>query len=144
MENCRYYVFTKTMKNILGTIFLYYICVNNLDFSHKLCMLTLRRYALYSQILSSINANHCFCSMAKLCPTLCDPMEYNMPGFPVFNYLPEFVPTTVHWISDAIQPSHPLLSPSPSAYDLSQHQGLSQWIGSLHLDGQRTRASVST
>ena len=48
MENCPYYVLTKTMKNILGTIFLYYICVNNLDFSHKFFILTLRRYALYS------------------------------------------------------------------------------------------------
>ena len=48
VENCHYYVFTETMKIILGAIFLYHICVNNLDFSHKFCILTLRKYALFS------------------------------------------------------------------------------------------------
>ena len=52
------------------------------------------------------------------------------PGFPVFHYLPESAPTHVHWVSDTIHPSHPLLS--PSAFRLSQHQGLFQWVGSLH------------
>ena len=53
---------------------------------------------------------------------LCNPMDCSMPGFPVFHYLPDFAQTHVHWVSDAIQPSHPLLSPSP-AFNLSQHQG---------------------
>ena len=55
-----------------------------------------------------------------------------LPGFPVVHHLPEFAHTHVHWISDVIQPSHPLSSPSPSALNLSQHQGLFQWVSSLH------------
>ena len=65
------------------------------------------------------------------CPTLCDPMDYSMPGFPVFHYLLEFAQTHGHWVSDAIQPYHPLSSPSP-AFNLSHHQDLSQWVSSLH------------
>ena len=60
------------------------------------------------------------------------PHECSMPGFPVPHHLPQFVQTCVHWVNDAIQPSHPLSSPSRPAFSLSQHQGLSQWIGSLH------------
>ena len=52
-------------------------------------------------------------SVAQSCPTLCNPMNRSMPGFPVHHQLPEFTPTHVHWVSDAIQPSHPLSSPSP-------------------------------
>ena len=63
---------------------------------------------------------------------LCDPMDCSTPGFPVHNYLPEFVQTHVHWVSDAIQPSYPLSSPSLPAFNLSQHQGLFQWVDSLH------------
>ena len=65
-------------------------------------------------------------------PTLCNPMDCSMPDFPVFHYLPEFAQTHVHWVSDAIQPSHPLSSPSPPALNLSQHQGLIQWVDSSH------------
>jgi len=72
------------------------------------------------------------CSVAKLCPTVCDSMDYSMPGFPVLHYLPEFAQTHVHWVSDAIQPSHPWPPPSPLALNLSQQQGLFQWIDSLH------------
>ena len=64
-------------------------------------------------------------------PTLCDPMGYSTPGFPVHHQLTELAQTHVHQVGDAIQPSHPLLSPS-SAFNLSQHQGLFHWIGSLH------------
>ena len=74
----------------------------------------------------------CCCSVAKLCPTLCDPMDCNTPGFPVLHCLLELAQTHVHWVSDAIPPSHPLLSPSPPAFNLSQHQGLFQWVSSLH------------
>ena len=66
------------------------------------------------------------CSVAQSCPTLCDPMGCPMPGFPVLHHLLEFVQTHVHQVSDAIQPSHPLSSPSPPAFSLSQHQGLFQ------------------
>ena len=61
----------------------------------------------------------------KVCPTLCDPMDYSTPGFPAHHQLPELAQTHVHQVGDAIQPSHPLLSPSPLAFNLSQHQGLS-------------------
>ena len=74
----------------------------------------------------------CCCLVAKLCPTLCDPMDCSTPGFPVIHHLLEFTQTHVRWVSDAIQPSHPLASPSPPAFNLSQHQGLFQWIGSSH------------
>ena len=69
-----------------------------------------------------------YCSIDKLCSTFCDSMNYSTPGFPVLYYLLEFAQTHVHWIGDAIKPSHPLLPPSPSALNLSQHQGLFQWV----------------
>ena len=59
-------------------------------------------------------------------------MDYGMPGFPVLHYLPEFAQAQVYWVDDTIQPSDPLLPPSP-ALNLSQHQGLFQWVGSLIL-----------
>ena len=67
-----------------------------------------------------------FSSVAQLCPTLCDPMNRSTPGLPVHHQLPEFTQTHVHRISDAIQPSHPLPTPSPPAPNPSQHQGLFQ------------------
>ena len=70
-------------------------------------------------------------SVAQLCPTLCNPMDRSMPGLPVHHQLPEFTQTHVRWVGDAIQPSHPLSSPSP-AFNLSQHQGLFKWVSSLH------------
>ena len=73
-----------------------------------------------------------FSSIAQLCLTLCDPMNHSTPGLPVHHQLPEFTQTHVHWVSDAIQPSHPLLSPSPPAPNPSQHQSLFQWINSSH------------
>ena len=69
-----------------------------------------------------------FSSVAQSCPILCDPMNHNMPGLPVHHQLPEFTQTHVHWVSDAIQPSHPLSSPSSPALNLSQHQDLFKWV----------------
>ena len=63
---------------------------------------------------------------------LCDPMDCSTSGFPVLHYLPEFAQTHVHWVSDVIQPSHPLPPPSPLALNLSQHHSLFQWVGSSH------------
>ena len=74
---------------------------------------------------------HCS-SVAKSCSTLCDPMDSSKPSCSVLHYVPEFAQTHVHWVSDAIQLSHPLLPPSPPALNLSQHQGLFQWISSSH------------
>ena len=67
-----------------------------------------------------------FSSVAQSCPTLCDPMNHSMPGLPVHHQLPEFTQTHVHQVGDAIQPSHPLSSPSPPASNPSQHQCLFQ------------------
>ena len=73
-----------------------------------------------------------FSSVAQSCLTLCDPMDCSKPGFPVHYQLLEFTQTHVHWVSDAIQPSHPLSSPSPPAFNFSQHQGLFRWVSSSH------------
>ena len=73
-----------------------------------------------------------FSSVAQSCPTLCDPMNRSTPGLPVHHQHLEFTQTHVHWVSDAIQPSHPLSSPSPPALNLSQHQVLFQWVSSSH------------
>ena len=74
----------------------------------------------------------CSCSVAQSCPTLCDPMDCSTPGLPVHHQLPELAQTHIHWVGDAIQQSHPLLSSSPPSFNLSQHQGLFQWVGSWH------------
>ena len=79
---------------------------------------------------SKISLLLCF-SVTKWCPTLCDPMDYSTPGFPVLHYLPGFAQTPVHRVGDAIRPSHPLSSPS-TAFNLSQHQGLFKWLSTLH------------
>ena len=65
-----------------------------------------------------------FSSVAQSCPTLCNPMNRSTPGLPVYHQLLELTQTYVHWVGDAIQPSHPLSSPSPPAPNPSQHQGL--------------------
>ena len=69
----------------------------------------------------------CCCSVAKSCPTLCDPVDCCTPGFPVLHCLSEFAQTHVHWVGDAILSSHFLLPASPPTLTLSQHQGLFQW-----------------
>ena len=72
-----------------------------------------------------------FSSVYQSCSTLRNPMDCSMPGLPVHHQLPQSSQTHVHWVGDAIQPSHPLSSPSP-ALNLSQHQGLFQWVSSSH------------
>ena len=73
-----------------------------------------------------------FSSVAQSCLTLCNPMNHSTPGLPVHYQLLESTQTHVHWVGDAIQPSHPLSAPSPPAFNLSQHQGLFKWVSSLH------------
>ena len=73
-----------------------------------------------------------FSLVTQLCPTLRDPMNRSMPGLPVHHQLPESTQTHVHRVGDAIQPSHPLSSPSLPALNLSQHQALFQWVSSSH------------
>ena len=81
------------------------------------------RFRYYFHVKST-----CSCSVTKSCLTLCDLMDCSMPGLPVLLYLPELAQTHVHWVSDAIQPSHPLSFPSLAFY-LSQHQALFQRVG---------------
>ena len=85
-----------------------------------------------------------FSSVAQSCPTLCDTMNHSMPGLPVHHQPPEFTQTHVQWVGDAIQPSHPLSSPSPPAFNLSQHQGLFQWVSSWHQVAKVIGVSAST
>ena len=85
-------------------------------------------YLAYVYLFSSVQLS----SVAQSCPTLCDPMNCSTPGLPVHHQLSEFTQTHVHGVSDAIQPSHPLSSPSPPAFNLSQHWGLFQWVSSSH------------
>ena len=93
-------------------------------------------WGLWSQMPSlivfmpEINFLFQFSSVAQSCPTLCNPMNRSTPGLPVHHQLLESTQTHVHWVSDAIQPSHPLLSSSLPALNLSQHQGLFQWVSS--------------
>ena len=75
---------------------------------------------------------YCSCSVAQLCLTLCDLMDCSTPGLPAHPQLPEFTQTHLHRIGDATQPSHPLSFPSPPTFNLSQHQGLFQWVSSSH------------
>jgi len=85
-------------------------------------------FCLLFSIISSVQ----FISVTQSYSTLCDPMDCSMPGFPVHHQLLETTQIYVHWVSDAIQTSHPLLSPSPPTFNLSQHQGLLKWFSSSH------------
>ena len=92
---------------------------------------------LYSSIFCKMwfshrHLNASVSSVAQLCLTFCDPMNRSTPGLPIHHQLPESTQTHVHWVGDAIQPSHPLSSPSPPAPNLSQHQGLFKWVSSSH------------
>ena len=73
-----------------------------------------------------------FSSVIQSCPTLCDPMDCSTPGFPVHRQLPDLTKTHVYHVGDAIQPSHPLSSPPPPTFNLSQQQGLFKWVSSSH------------
>ena len=106
----------------------------------------------YRVLLPSDHPPSTLSSVTQSRLTLCDPMDCSTPGLPVHHQLPEHAQTHVHRLSDAIQPFHPLLSPSP-AFNLSQHQGLLQWVSSLHqvarvlefsADGSQPLAGVQT
>ena len=93
--------------------------------------------------LGSLTLSIQFSSVTHLCPTLCNPMNHSTPGLPVHHQLPEFTQTQVHWVGDAIQPSHPLSSPFPPSPNPSQHQGLFQWVNFSHEGGQNIGVSAS-
>ena len=84
-----------------------------------------------------------FSSVTQSGLTLCNPMVCSIPGFPVHYQLPELTQTHVHWVSDAIHPSHPVSSPSPPTFNLSQHQGLFKWVSFSHQVAKRDSASAS-
>ena len=88
-------------------------------------------YLTITTIITTISSIQ-FSSVAQSCPILCNPMDCSMPGLPVHHQLPEFTQIHVHRVSDAIQLSHLLLSPSPRAFHLSQHQGLFKQVIPLH------------
>ena len=104
--------------------------------------------SVVAQLFPPLQAFHCVCgsvfccwwasstscsvAQTQSCPTLCCPVDCITPGFPVLHYLPELAHTHAHRVGDAIQPSHPLLPPSPPALSLSQQQGLFQWVSSSH------------
>ena len=92
----------------------------------------LREGLMYSFLYLKLLRGTQFSSVAQSCPTLCDPMNHSMPGLAVHHHLPEITQTHIHLVDDAIQPSHPLSSPSPLAPNPSQHQSLFQWVNSSH------------
>ena len=95
-------------------------------------------------LLASMFLSDQFCSVQSLSHIwLCNPMDCSTLGFPVHHQLLELTQTHVHWVSDAIQPSQPLLSPSPPTFNLSQHQGLFQWVSCSHSGGQSIGVSAS-
>ena len=79
-----------------------------------------------------LNTTVQFSSVIQSCPTLCNPMDCSTPGLPVHHQLLEFTQTHAHWVGEAIRPSHPASSPSPPAFNPSQHQGLFKWVSSFH------------
>ena len=110
------------------------------SFNHP-AMPALRNKCSLTTTWACVSTPNCLCAhiiqpqftlVAQLCPTLCNPMDCSMPGLPVHHQLPEFTQTHVHQVGDAIQPSHPLSSPSLPTFNLSQHQGLFKWVSSSH------------
>ena len=102
------------------------LCVSY-SWNLRIIFLILNMYVFFYQVEKGQ-----FNSVSQSCPTPCDPMNRSRSGLPVHYQLPEFIQTHVHQVSDAIQPSHLLSSPSPPAPNPSQHQSLFQWVNSSH------------
>ena len=114
--------------------YFFFYFYNNLKKSFTTCAVSAEKPAvpLVCFLIHKVSFPLQSSSVAQSCLTLCDPMDRSTPGLPVHHQLPEFAQTHVHWVGDAIQPSHPLSSPSPPAFNLSQHQGLFHSVSSLH------------
>ena len=97
---------------------------------HRRCFY--RHCNLVTETKHTHNVTNLVSSVAPLCPTLCNPMDWSTPVFPVHHKLPQLAQTHVHWVSDATQPSHPLPTPSPPIFSVSQHQGLFKRVSSSH------------
>ena len=116
----------------LGQVFEYSLLFQEISFTISVSVYILyisSAYIWYQYIIYI-----CCCSVAKLCLTLCDPMDSSTPGSSVLLYLWEFAQMHVHWVNDAIYLFHPLPPPPPFAFNLSQHQSLFQWVGSSPID----------
>ena len=108
-------------------------CIYNMCVYNKYVYTYVYTHTLYSlSVHLCVCLIHICCSVAQSCLTLCNSMNCSTSGFSVDSYLPEFAQTRVRWVSDAIQPSHPLLPSSPLALNFPQHQGLCQWVSSSH------------
>ena len=109
-----------------------FLLFKNTSTQHVLFLVSL---SLWISFITSYLPAKCISngSFAQSCPTLSDPMNHSTPGLSAYHQLPESTQTTrIHWVGDVIQPSHPLLSPSPPALNPSQHQGLFKWVSSSH------------
>ena len=106
--------------------YIYYECFLKFKDCYKI------GYNILWNIIIGIVISIQFSSVAQSCTTLCIPVDCSTPGFPVHHQLTELTQIHVHWVSDATQPSHPLLSPSPFTFNLFQHQGLFQWVSSSY------------
>ena len=125
------------LKQVISTSILLFIIMKTL---HIHFMNVTLKFVMNQNKLRK-HFNYCYCkshrhqfsSVQSLSrPTLCDPMNRSMPGLPVYHQLPEFIQTHINRVNDAIQPSHPLSSPSPPAPNPSQHQSLFQWVNFSH------------
>ena len=112
-------------QNLIQSVVLFLEINKRWCVSLCVCLHSRKSNSLYSDVVQ-------FSSVAQSCLTLCDLMNCSTPGLPVHHQLPEFTQTHVHQVGDAIQPSHPLSSPSPPASNPSQHQSLFQWVNSSH------------
>ena len=132
----------KKIKSVIVSTFFPSICHEVMGLNAKILVFrrlsfksafSLSSFTLTKKLFSSSSLFAIqFSSIAQSCLTLCDPMNHSTPGLPVYHHLLEFTQTHIHRVGDAIQPSHPLSSPSPPAPNLSQHQSLFQWVNSSH------------
>ena len=97
----------------------------NFEYFNGFNLSCMQKKCLINDDYQKFDHHRCCCLVTKSWPTLCDPIDCSIPGSSVFHYLPEFVQIHGHWVSDAIQPSHPLLPATSFAFNLSQHQGFS-------------------
>ena len=130
------YPFALPIDLLSTTLFKYSITLNEW-FCNYFCFK--RKVKRYRMLYCNLKWMHCvnlwsvqFSSVGQSCPTLCDTMNHSTPSFPVHHQLLELAQTHVQWVGDAIQPSHPLSSPSSPALNLSQPQGLFPLVTSLH------------
>ena len=127
------YVNKKTWKLFTSDLFI--IAKNQKQCKRPSTKEWIKNYGIFlqdtTQLYNEMNYWSCFTLVTQSCPTFCNPMDCSTPSLPVHQQLLESTQTHVHWVSDAMQPSHPLSSPSLPALNLSQHQGIFKWVSSL-------------